>query len=1038
MKLKVILCLIGLTVSAQTLVNPGGGACLGRYTTTYPGAAQAFSTDWELPGGTDVINKAQYAPKVVGGFTKPVQTNDWWTSAIWDYYQGQYNRAFTGNLVALPWTARAIASGLQLQYKDNGTRAVTADDYIYNSATSELSVSLSKGTGTPQAATATNMAVPGGAGQGTQVKDYGDYHVTLTWNDAANTMGMDATITKGSPFVFFDNISASTNVVIRTSCGPMTIAYSSPAGNYRVTVCGRNYGIFFSAGTTIMDAPAGGTMWQMDEGHAAGENVPREFLRFTPPATNRYVVLAALPNNTNATFLEYELRAYAFITGTQASYTYNETTADVTTTFTTTTALKANAPAGSLNVPVHALFRHQFLNIDPATPLNTTLQYDGPRGAMSVRYGNFNTVMKHYGMLQHMPQYGSYTGAQLYNLINQKYLQTPAGTGLVQNTDDLYFWGKRMNEIAQLIPLARQVGHINAYNRFRTELRAYLADLFTVSTGEVIKTFYYDATWDMMVYYPGSFWSTDQSNDRHFHYGYIINAAAMLARYDDTFITEYGPMVEMLIKDVANWQRQTGGTGNGIFPYLRFFDAYEGHSWANGMATDDENYGNDQESTSEAINCWSAIAHWGEVTGNNTIRDAGIYLRTTEIAAAEQYWFDVDNAVFPNTTFTKNTIGILRGNGAEYRIFFGGNARQCIHAISWLPFGGSSLYLGLTQPAGANPANKVAEMLSNQIAPATAGAYYYDPNHFPDLVASYRALYDPVNAITMYNGLAANIDPMSGACCPYNFNGQAHPYQYFDGQHTSFTYHWVHTLDSLRNVQRITADYSKTHVFNNGCWYYVIDNDQTTPINVTFSDGRVINNIPADSVSVYRFCTLPLPVELVYFDGEKVNEQSVLTWATSSEYNSDYFEIQRSSDGVNFETIGTRDAAGFSSGIINYSFIDQSPLKGNNYYRLREYDSDKSFYQSHVVLLNYAGSSIVNLFPNPAKEELTLQLSALGGSRLQLEFIDVSGKVVFVKEILMEHDFAEQHLSLNGLAAGMYVITLKDQAGVTHSKFVKE
>jgi len=104
-----------------------------------------------------------------------------------------------------------------------------------------------------------------GAGQGIKVKDYGDYHVTVNWTDAVNTMGMDATITKGSPFIFFDNITTGTDIVIRTGCGPMTLAFTSPSGNRRVTVCGQDYGIYFSSGTTIINNPVGGTMWQLNE-----------------------------------------------------------------------------------------------------------------------------------------------------------------------------------------------------------------------------------------------------------------------------------------------------------------------------------------------------------------------------------------------------------------------------------------------------------------------------------------------------------------------------------------------------------------------------------------------------------------------------------------------------------------------------------------------------------------------------------------------------------------------------------------------------
>jgi endoglucanase Acf2 len=1038
-----LIVVINTQLFSQVLVNPGDAACLGRYTTTFPGIAarQPFNTDWELPGSTDIVDKTQQTPKVVAGFTQPIQTNDWWSSAIWDYYQGEYNRSFTGNMFALPWTGRAIRGGLQLQYKNLATNTNNADNYIFQSATNEISVSLAKG--------ATNMDVPGGAGQGTQVKNYGDYHVTLTWNDPANTMSMDATLVKGGPFVFFDNISASTDVIIRTACGPMNNEFTSPSGNRRITICGRNYGIFFSPGSVIVSNPVGGTMWTLNEGGSAGENVGREYLRFTPPATlgQRYVILAALPNNTNATFLEYERRAYAFTTNTQATFAYNEGTADVTTTFVSSSTLKANAPAAiaPLNESVHAIFRHQFLNIDPSTPINTSYQYESPRGNMQVRYGNFNTIMKHYGMLQHLPWYGSYRGADsiaMRNLINQKYLQTPALTGLVQPSDDLYFWAKRLGEIAQLMPIARMVNHMPAYNRFRDELRLFLADLLTTTAAEVnavapaqAKTFYYDANWDMLVHYPGSFWSTDQGNDRHFHYGYVIQASAMLARYDPSFITQYGPMVEMLIKDVANWERQIGGTDNNVFPYLRYFDAYEGHSWANGMA--DGLAGNDQESSSESINLASSIALWGEVTGNNTLRDLGIYLRTTEIAATEQYWWDVDNVVYP-AGYGRQTSGMIYGGSANYQIFFGGNMRQGIYGINWFPFTGSSYYLSMPQPAGYNPANKFAEMLANQIAPATVGNIYYHEQHFPDMMISYRSFFNPATAITEFNNLGASMDPISPSCCPYGLNGQNHPYDYYDGQYTAFTHHWIHTNDSLRNVQKIYSNNSKTHVFFNTCWHYVIDNDQSTSINVTFSDGRIINNIPRDTVIVYRFCNPPLPVELVNFNATLENNQSLIKWSTVTEKNSDFFELEKSCDGVHFTFLDKIISKENSNDLTNYSFIDTKPCSGATYYRLKMVDKDGTFVYSKVINVNQNSVSLISIQPNPTSSQVTISIQSDEDNESIFTMYDVLGKVLFKREVNLSIGLQDINFDLSHLSNGTYIMSVNNNFRQDFYKIIKQ
>src|SRR5688572_27939266 len=99
-------------------------------------------------------------------------------------------------------------------------------------------------------------------------------------------------------------------------------------------------------------------------------------------------------------------------------------------------------------------------------------------------------------------------------------------------------------------------------------------------------------------------------------------AAAVLAQHRPDWAKDYGPMVYLLIKDPANWDRK-----DTRFPFLRSMDVYAGHSWANGAGQYEE--GNNQESSSEEINFSTAVILWGAATGNKAIRDLGIFLYTT-------------------------------------------------------------------------------------------------------------------------------------------------------------------------------------------------------------------------------------------------------------------------------------------------------------------------------------------------------------------------------------------------------------------------
>lgn len=91
-----------------------------------------------------------------------------------------------------------------------------------------------------------------------------------------------------------------------------------------------------------------------------------------------------------------------------------------------------------------------------------------------------------------------------------------------------------------------------------------------------------------------------------------------------------------------------------------------------------------------------------------------------------------------------------------------------------------------------------------------------------------------------------------------------------------------------------------------------------------------------------------LPVTMLYFKGEVENDQSKLEWATATEENNDYFEVQRSFNAKNYETIATINGAGNSHEIINYSFIDEHPGE-TNYYRLKQVDYDFKYEYSDVV-----------------------------------------------------------------------------------------
>lgn len=113
-----------------------------------------------------------------------------------------------------------------------------------------------------------------------------------------------------------------------------------------------------------------------------------------------------------------------------------------------------------------------------------------------------------------------------------------------------------------------------------------------------------------------------------------------------------------------------------------------------------------------------------------------------------------------------------------------------------------------------------------------------------------------------------------------------------------------------------------------------------------------------------------LPVELTHFDVRAEREGIRLTWATASEHNSAYFDIERSGSDARFEPIGRIAAAGHSLEERRYEFFDARPLPGLNYYRLRQTDTDGSFSYSPIRQAQAAAESGLRVFPLPAREVL--------------------------------------------------------------------
>ncbi len=182
----------------------------------------------------------------------------------------------------------------------------------------------------------------------------------------------------------------------------------------------------------------------------------------------------------------------------------------------------------------------------------------------------------------------------------------------------------------------------------------------------------------------------------------------------------------------------------------------------------------------------------------------------------------------------------------------------------------------------------------------------------------------------------------------------------------------------------------------------------------------------------------PLPISFLPLVVSKENEMAVLKWATISESNNDYFEVERSSNGVNFTRIKSIIAIGNSIEKTEYCFKDNQPLVGLNYYRIKQIDKNGKFTYGNVVSVSFsAKDNLLKLYPNPGKNNFRICFTANQEGLFLANIINTRGSIV--KEIALNAIIGQNNhqLDLSELCSGYYTIVLKNKWQSMNCKFEK-
>lgn len=174
----------------------------------------------------------------------------------------------------------------------------------------------------------------------------------------------------------------------------------------------------------------------------------------------------------------------------------------------------------------------------------------------------------------------------------------------------------------------------------------------------------------------------------------------------------------------------------------------------------------------------------------------------------------------------------------------------------------------------------------------------------------------------------------------------------------------------------------------------------------------------------------PLPVELLHFRGEHIEEGNLLEWATATEINNDYFEVQRSVDGIVFDRIAQIEGAGNSSNYHAYEFLDISYENTLNYYRLKNVDFDNSYEYSSIIVIDNSKaepteSMILLLYPNPSAQRIiNLDAFIARSGEFKLEIYDLVGKQVSSELIYLDKGKQTIAIDFEGMSTGSYVVEM--------------
>ena len=618
------------------------------------------------PGAPDGLGKIETQSLfLVNHDDRPLPTNKWWTQLLVSKY--------AKSLWAAPLKVDAGEKGLEIffpiKWRPDGTDPET-----------DAPLSLGGKDFKPA---------------DSRAKDWSDWLVSFRMGESADRY-MDVTLGEGMPSVWVEYHGVDPLLNFPPGVTPKFFDLSGrpvsrdlTSDSLGIEFAGRRFGIFAPDQTRFSLSP-------------------RE-LSVAFSGASHYLVVVALPAAKDLAY--FHKYAFAVPRETQFSWKYDAAHGVVTTLWN----IKAEALKGSQTQVIQGWIPHHY-----HTAVNTLsfngLDYLSPRGKLRCTVGNEFTITYPFnGIVPNLPAPKAAGGADDYQPARMHaYLQDLAGK---QNFGaDTYWGGKDIRRSGQCALIAQQIKD-PLYSLFVKSLRGAMEDWFSFSPGKKDHYFcYYPIFHSLVGVHPS--YGSEAFNDHHFHYSYFTFASALLAMHDEKFAADFGPMATLVARDYANWDR-----GDKRFPFLRTFDPWAGHSWAGGTSSPG---GNNQESSSEAVQGWAGLILLGQSLADSDMTAAGVMGYAVESEATLDYWFNATGDTFP-PEWKHPVTGMIWGGGKAYGTYFTGDPAW-IYAIQWLPASPMLSYL-VRDPAAAR--KRYEEMKADSLAHEKADAARQKPGDPP-------------------------------------------------------------------------------------------------------------------------------------------------------------------------------------------------------------------------------------------------------------------------------------------------------------------